>query len=75
LQQQKKFEEQREIFSKLLLMLNLDDRIPGVRPYILKKRGIFKTAVTREPEHTLTPEAIAEIEYNFAGLKPYLLKG
>jgi dihydrodipicolinate synthase/N-acetylneuraminate lyase len=75
LQQEKKFDEQREIFSKLLLMLNLDDRILGVRPYILKKRGIFKTAVTREAEHTLTPEAIAEIEYNFAGLKPYLVKG
>ncbi len=75
LEQDKKFEEQREIFSKLLLMLNLDDRVPGVRPYILKKRGIFKTTVTREANHTLTPEAIAEIEYNFAGLKPYLLKG
>ena len=75
LQQEKKFEEQREIFSKLLLMLNLDDRIPGVRPYILKKRGIFKTTVTREGDHTLTPEAIAEIEYNFAALKPYLIKG
>jgi 1-pyrroline-4-hydroxy-2-carboxylate deaminase len=75
LQQEKKFEEQREIFSKLLLMLNLDDRIPGVRPYILKKRGIFKTTVTRESDHMLTPEAIAEIEYNFAALKPYLIKG
>jgi len=75
LQQEKKFEEQREIFSKLLLMLNLDERVPGVRPYILKKRGIFKTTITRETEHALTPEAIAEIEYNFAGLKPYLIKG
>lgn len=70
--QQKKFEQQREIFSKLLLMLNLDERIPGVRPYILKKRGIFKTTVTREGDHPLTPEAIAEIEFNFEGLKPYL---
>ena len=72
LQQQKKFQEQREIFSKLLLMLNLDERIPGVRPYILKKRGIFKTTATREGDHPLTPEAIAEIEYNFEGLKPHL---
>ena len=56
-------------------MLNLDERVPGVRPYILKKRGIFKTTVTRETEYALTPEAIAEIEYNFAGLKPYLIKG
>ena len=75
LQQEKKFEEQREIFSKLLLMLNLDGRIPGVRPDILKKRGIFKTTVTREGDQALTPEAIAEIESNFAGLKPYLMKG
>ena len=72
LHQQNKLEEQREVFSKLLLMLNLDQQIPGVRPYILKKRGVFKTTVTRQGDHKLTPEAIAEIEYNFEGLKPYL---
>jgi len=72
LHQQNKLEEQREVFSKLLLMLNLDERIPGVRPYILKKRGVFKTTVTRRGSHQLTPEASAEIEYNFAALKPYL---
>jgi dihydrodipicolinate synthase/N-acetylneuraminate lyase len=72
LHQQNKFEEQREMFSKLLLMLNLDQQIPGVRPYILKKRGIFKTTVVRQDDHPLSPEAIAEIEYNFAALKPYL---
>jgi dihydrodipicolinate synthase/N-acetylneuraminate lyase len=72
LHQQNKLVKQREVFSKLLLMLNLDERIPGVRPYILKKRGVFKTTVTRQGDHTLTPEAIAEIEYNFEALKPYL---
>lgn len=72
LHQQNKSEEQREVFSKLLLMLNLDGRIPGVRPYVLKKRGVFKTTVTRQGNHQLTPEAIAEIEYNFEALKPYL---
>jgi 4-hydroxy-tetrahydrodipicolinate synthase len=72
LHQQNRLEEQREIFSKLLLMLNLDERIPGVRPYILKKRGVFKTTVTRQGDHKLTPEAIAEIDYNFDALKPYL---
>ena len=72
LHQQEKWEEQREIFSKLLLMLNLDGQIPGVRPYILKKRGVFKTTVSRQGDHPLTPQAIAEIEYNFAALKPYL---
>ena len=64
LHQQNKFDEQREMFSKLLLMLNLDERIPGVRPYILKKRGIFKTTVSRQGDHPLAPEAIAEIEYS-----------
>jgi len=72
LHQQNKLEDQREMFSKLLLMLNLDQQIPGVRPYILKKRGVFKTAVSRQGDHQLSPEAIAEIEYNFAALKPYL---
>ena len=72
LHQQKKWDEQREVFSKLLLMLNLDQQIPGARPYILKKRGVFKTAVSRQGDYKLTPEAIAEIEYNFEGLKPYL---
>jgi len=72
LHQQNKLQEQREVFSKLLLMLNLDGRIPGVRPYILKKRGVFKTTVTRQGNHQLTPEAISEIEYNSEALKPYL---
>ena len=72
LHQQNRLEEQREMFSKLLLMLNLDERVPGVRPYILKKRGVFKTTVTRQGDHSLSPEAIAEIEYNFEALKPYL---
>jgi 4-hydroxy-tetrahydrodipicolinate synthase len=69
---QSKQEEMREVFSKLLLMLNLDQQIPGVRLYILKKRGVFKTTVSRRGSPTFTPEAIAEIEHNFAGLKPYL---
>ena len=67
-----KLSEQREMFSKLLLMLNLDQQIPGTRPYILKKRGVFKTTVTRQNDHPLTAEAMAEIESNFSALKPYL---
>ena len=72
LHRQNKLEEQRELFSKLLLMLNLDQQIPGVRAYILKKRGVFKTTATRISDHSLTQEAIAEIEFNFAALQPYL---
>ncbi len=69
---QNKPEEMREVFSKLLLMLNLDQPIPGVRLYILKKRGVFKTTVSRRGTPALTPQAIAEIEANFAALRPYL---
>jgi dihydrodipicolinate synthase/N-acetylneuraminate lyase len=69
---QNKTEEVRELFSKLLLMLNLDQDIPGTRLYMLKKRGIFKTAVSRQHEYKLTPEEIAEIEYRFEALRPYL---
>jgi len=49
----------------------------------MKKRGIFKSTVTRasapadgaapKPRKAeLSPEAIEEIEFRFAGLKPYL---
>ncbi len=70
LHQRSKWEEQREMFSKLLLMLNLDQQIPGVRPYILKKRGVFKSTVSRQADHKLTLEAMAELEYNFAAPQP-----
>jgi dihydrodipicolinate synthase/N-acetylneuraminate lyase len=69
---QNKPDETRELFSKLLLMLNLDQDIPGTRLYMLRKRGIFKTSVSRQREYKLTPDEIAEIEYRFAALKPYL---
>jgi 4-hydroxy-tetrahydrodipicolinate synthase len=69
---QNKSVEKRELFSKLLLMLNLDQDIPGTRLYMLKKRGIFKTSVSRQRDYKLTSEEIAEIEYRFEALKPYL---
>jgi dihydrodipicolinate synthase/N-acetylneuraminate lyase len=69
---QNDLQQMREVFSKLLLMLNLDQQIPGVRLYLLKKRGIFKTTVSRKGNYTFSPQAIAEIEYNFEALKPYL---
>lgn len=69
---QNKPEEVRDLFSKLLLMLNLDQDIPGTRLYMLKKRGIFKTAVSRQHEYKLSPGEISEIEYRFDALKPYL---
>src|SRR5262245_7439582 len=66
----------RDLFSKFLLMRNLADSIPGVDLYVMKKRGIFKAAVQRS-EHgprvvEFSHDEIAEIEYRFAALKPYL---
>lgn len=72
LHQQNKVEETRDLYSKLLLMLNLDQEIPGARLYILKKRGIFKTSMSRQREYKLSADEIAEIEYRFDSLKPYL---
>ena len=62
----------RHVFSQLLLMLNTEQQIPGTRRYIMKKRGVFKTMVSRRDKSLLTPAAIQEIEYQFEALKPYL---
>jgi hypothetical protein len=53
-------------------MTNIDQQIPGTRQYIMKKRGVFKTTVSRERDVNLSPAAIQEIEFNFEALKPYL---
>ncbi len=68
----REWDEIRDLFGKLLLMLNLDGQIPGVRQYILAKRGIFKTRATRRGDYTFSPEAVAEIDHRFDALKPYL---
>ncbi len=62
----------REIFATLGLMLNCDRQVPGTRQYIMKKRGVFKTTVSRLRDYTYSSAAIAEIEYNWAACKPYL---
>jgi 4-hydroxy-tetrahydrodipicolinate synthase len=78
-----KHDEVRDAYGKFLLMRNLDEQIPGASLYIMKKRGIFKTTVTRAGapvegsapklnQLVLPPEAIEEIEYRFAALQPYL---
>lgn len=69
---EKRQEEVRDIFAKLLLMTTLEQQIPGVRSYLMKRRGVFKTAVSRRANYTFTADAIAEIEYNYKALKPYL---
>lgn len=62
----------RELFSMLMLVINLDDQVPYARNYILKKRGIFKTTVSRRGEARFTPAAIEEMDFQFAALTPYL---
>jgi len=63
----------RDAYSKFLLMRNLNDQIPGADLYVMKKRGVFKTTVTRaKKQYVFSPEAIAEIDFRFAALKPYL---
>jgi dihydrodipicolinate synthase/N-acetylneuraminate lyase len=67
--------EVREIYSRFLLMRNLAEQIPGSDLYIMKKRGVFKTTRTRSrAQFTYSPEAIAEIEFRFEALKPYLIQ-
>ncbi len=79
----------RDAYSKFLLMLNLDITHPGedlrgIHLYLWKKRGVFRTMVSRHygPNRTvppspicselhLTEEQIAEIEFRFEALKPY----
>jgi 4-hydroxy-tetrahydrodipicolinate synthase len=78
-----KADDLRDAYGKFLLMRNLEEQIPGSNLYIMKKRGIFKTTVTRAGapiegsapkvrQANLPPDAIAEIDYRFAALKPYL---
>jgi 4-hydroxy-tetrahydrodipicolinate synthase len=65
-------EKARHVFSQLLLMLNTEQQIPGTRRYIMKKRGVFKTMVSRRDKSTLSAEAIREIDFQFQALQPYL---
>lgn len=73
LHQQGREEELRDCYSKLLLIQNLDNLIPGVRVYVLKQRGVFKTTMSRRGDYSFSPQQIAEIDYRFAALKPYLV--
>jgi len=70
----------RDAYSKFLLMRNINESVPGADLYVMQKRGIFKSTTTRtggfaawKPKAlTLSPDAIAEIDFRFAALKPYL---
>ena len=66
-----KQEELRDLFGRLLLMLNLDRTIPGIRLYVLQARGIFKTTKSRRGDYAFTPDQIDEIEYRLDAIRPY----
>ena len=53
-------------------MLNLDPIIPGVRLYVLKKRGIFSTTKSRRGNYTFSATEAAEIDYRLDGLQEHL---
>jgi 4-hydroxy-tetrahydrodipicolinate synthase len=63
-----KHEESRDLFARLLLMINLDQELPGARQYVMKKRGVFKTMVSRQMDVKFTPQQTAEIDFNLAAL-------
>jgi len=64
-----------EVFSKLLLMINLEQQIPGTFLYLMKKRRVFKTTFSRMRDSRLPQSAIEEIEANFAAIGQYLNSG
>ncbi|HJN42897.1 MAG: dihydrodipicolinate synthase family protein [Vicinamibacterales bacterium] len=69
---QGRHDDVRDLNGKLLQILNLDSLIPGVRLYVLRKRGLFKTLVSRRGEYSFTQAEIDEIEHRFAALEPHL---
>jgi 4-hydroxy-tetrahydrodipicolinate synthase len=70
-------EKARTVFGSLLLMLNQMRQFGGVPQYIMKKRGVFKTTVGRNhsgqrTDIDLKPDEVAEIDWNFEALRPFL---
>jgi len=71
-----------EMFSKMLLMMNCEQFIPGTQRYVYHKRGVFKSLMARRAgaagqpykveEVAQLPVEKAEIELRFAQIKPYL---
>lgn len=77
-------EQVRDAYSRFLLMRNLNESIPGTDLYVMKMRGVFKTAVRRTSAPSgsapatlrdMVPSRVEreEIEFRFAALKPYLI--
>jgi hypothetical protein len=53
-------------------MVECEQQVPGTRLYLMRKRGVFKTTVSRNRSPEWSPQAVEEMEFHFAALKPYL---
>ena len=73
LYEQKDWAGLRDCYSRLLLVQNLDQVIPGVRLHVMQMRGIFKTTKSRRAEYSFNATQIEEIEFRFKALAPYLV--
>jgi len=81
LHEQGRREAVRDGFSRYLLMRNLNEQIPGVDLYVLKRRGIFKTMFTRRgqsggkkvAEPQFAPDVIDEIEYRLQAVTEFVV--
>jgi dihydrodipicolinate synthase/N-acetylneuraminate lyase len=62
----------RDIFMRLLPLINLAELVDeGYQP-VMHRRGVFKTAVSRLPHVSVSPEVQAEIDAAYEDVKPYL---
>jgi hypothetical protein len=64
--------EARDFFARRLLMVNAAQQIPGARAWVMKRRGVFKTGVSRRDKAIVTSEAERELEFNREALQPHL---
>lgn len=80
LHEQGRHDEVRDGYSRYLLMRNLNEQIPNVDLYVLRKRGIFKAMFTRRgqsggkkvAEPSFPADVIAEIEYRLAAVNAFV---
>jgi dihydrodipicolinate synthase/N-acetylneuraminate lyase len=64
-------EKSQNLYAKFLLFLNCESYVPGTRQYMMKKRGIFKTTVSRRAEFAFSREGLAELDFHYEALKPH----
>jgi dihydrodipicolinate synthase/N-acetylneuraminate lyase len=62
----------RDIFMHLLPLINIEEHLSLKNQYVLYRRGVFKTDVSRLPHGTMSPEMKTEVDAALDELKPYL---